>query len=92
MMSYRAKMTEDLKQLILEYSDWKYEKEQLKNKKDRIERKRFLNEFRKKIKEYDGTEEIIIPLHTVTHVINEKKVKGENTPIWLQNIDYTIKE
>lgn len=91
-MSYGAKMTEDLKQLILEYSDWKYEKEQLKNKKDRVERKKFLTEFREKIKGYNGTEEIIIPLYTVTHIINEKKAKGDNTPIWRQNIDYTIKE
>lgn len=93
LMSHGAKLTEDLKQKILKYSDWRYEKDQLKKKKDRLERKKFLAEFREKIISYNGTEEVFIPLYTVTRVINEKKAKGEDfTKIWRKNIDYSISD
>ena len=41
LMLSKVKITEELRQTILKYSDWEYEKDQLKNKKDREERKRF---------------------------------------------------
>ncbi|MFX1409584.1 MAG: hypothetical protein ACFFA6_04480 [Promethearchaeota archaeon] len=92
LMLHKAKLTEELRQIILNYSDWKYEEKQLKKKEYRAERKYFLADFRKKIKEYDGTRRVKVPLYTVTRVINEKKAKGDSSPIWRQNIDYTIKE
>ena len=91
LMLYKSKMTEELKQVILEYSDWEHEKDQLKNEKDRKERKKFLDDFREKIKNYDGSKVIKLPLYTVTRVIDEKREKGDKTPIWRKNIDYSIK-
>jgi hypothetical protein len=91
LMLFKCRITEKLKQIILKYSDWEYEKDQLKNKKDREERKKFLDDFREKIKKYDGTKVVKVPFYTVTRVIDEMKAKGENTPIWRQNIDYSIR-
>lgn len=92
LMQNKSKMTEELRQAILKYSDWEYEKDQLKNEKDREERKKFLDDFREKIKNYDGTKIVKIPLYTVTRVINEKRERGDTTPIWRQNIDYSIRD
>jgi len=91
LMLYKSKITEELRQTILKYSDWEYEKDQLKNKKDRKERKKFLDDFRDKIKKYDGTKVVKVPFYSVTRVINEKREKGDATPILRQNIDYSIK-
>ena len=91
LLLYKSKITEELSQTILKYSDWKYEKDQLKNEKDRKERKKFLEDFREKIKKYDGTKVVKVPFYSITRVINEKREKGDTTPIWRQNIDYSIK-
>jgi len=91
LMLFKGRITEELRHTILKYSDWEYEKDQLKNKKDREERKRFLKDFREKIKNYDGTKVVKVPFYTVTRVIDEKKAKGDATPIWRQNIDYSIR-
>lgn len=90
LMRYRIKITEELKQVILKYSDWEYEKDQLKNEIDREERKKFLKDFNEKIKNYDGTKVVKVPFYSVTRVINEKRETGDVTPIWRQNIDYSI--
>lgn len=90
LMFYKSKMTKELKQVILGYSDWEHEKDQLQNARDRKERKKFLDDFREKIKNYDGSKVIKLPLYTVTRVINEKREKGDTTPIWRKNIDYSI--
>jgi hypothetical protein len=92
LMLHKNKITEELKQTILNYSDWEYEKDQLKSEKDREERKKFLDDFREKIKKYDGTKVVKVPFYTVTRVIDEKKVRGDNSPIWRQNIDYSIRD
>ncbi|MBY9016072.1 MAG: hypothetical protein KGD68_10305 [Candidatus Lokiarchaeota archaeon] len=91
LMLHGSKITEGLSQTILKYSDWEYEKDQLKNEKDRDERKRFLDDFREKIKNYNGTKVVKVPFYSVTRVLNEKREKGDTTPIWRQNIDYSIK-
>ncbi len=91
LMRYKSKMTEELRQTILKYSDWEYEKDQLKSEKDGKEREKFLDDFREKIKDYDGTKVIKVPFYSITRVINEKREKGDKTPIWRQNIDYSIK-
>jgi len=92
LMISKGKITEELRQTILKYSDWEYEKNQLKNKKDREERKKFLDDFREKIKKYDGTKVVKVPFYTVTRVIDEKRARGDNSPIWRQNIDYSIRD
>ena len=92
-MKHGAKLSDGLKKKILKYSSWEYEKDQLTDKKDRMERKRFLIDFRSKIKNYDGTKKVKVPLYTVTRVINERKTKGEDiSNIWRKNIDYSINE
>ena len=92
-MANGGKMTEDLKEKILKYSDWKYEQDQLINEQDIIERKNHLMEFRDKIKNYDGTRQVKTPIYTVTRVINEKKAEGEDiTHIMKKNIDYSIND
>ncbi len=91
LMRYRIRITEKLRETILKYSDWEYEKNQLKNERDRDERKNFLDDFREKIKNYDGTKVVKVPFYSVTRVIKEKREKGDTTPIWRQNIDYSIK-
>ena len=90
-MLHKIKITEELRHIILKYSDWEYEKNQLKKKKDRKERKEFLDDFRDKIKKYDGTKVVKLPFYTVTRVIDENKAKGDKSPIWRQNIDYSIR-
>ena len=92
LMLHKSKITEELRQTILKCSDWEYEKDQLKKEKVRSERKRFLEDFREKIKKYDGTKVVKVPLYIVTHIINEMKDSGDNSSIWRQNIDYSIKK
>jgi len=84
LMLHKSKITEELRQTILKYSDWEYEKDQLKSEEDRKERKKFLDDFREKIKNYDGTKVVKVPFYTVTRVIDEKKARGDNSPIWRQ--------
>ena len=91
LMRNKIKIAKDLRHTILKYSDWDYEKDQLKNEKDREERKNFLDDFRKKIKDYDGSKVVKVPYYTVSRVINEKREKGDITPVCRQNIDYSIK-
>ena len=92
LMLFASRMTEELKRTILKYSDWEYEKHQFKNSKDRKERKKFLDDFRNKIKNYDGTKVVRVPFYTVNRVIDEKREKEDTTPIWRKNIDYSIRE
>ena len=85
---------ENLKEKILEYSDWKYEKDQIRNEKHRIERKKNLEEFRETLIKYNGNGEEKIPsfFDTVTSVINRRFDESDSSPIKLKNIDYTIKK
>ena len=91
LMLYGCKMTEELKQGILRYSDWEYEKHMVKNPKDKEERKKFLDDFNNKVRMYDGSMKIVIPIISKTHIINEKRVKGDKIPDLLPNIEYSIK-
>ncbi|NGX49266.1 MAG: hypothetical protein K940chlam5_00863 [Candidatus Anoxychlamydiales bacterium] len=92
-ISHAGALPENLKQVILKYSDWSYEEFQLKSKKDRKERKYFLNDFREKLQNYDGSEKVFVPFFTVSDIINAVEARGEDrTNIWRQNIDYSICE
>ena len=91
LMLYKSKIIEELRKTILKYSVWDCEKDQLKDERDRDERKRFLDDFREKIRNYDRTKVVKVPFYSITRVINEKREKGDTSPIWRQNIDYSIK-
>ena len=60
-MFWGANMSEELKKYALEYSKWKYERHQLKNKKDRIERRKMLLDFRAKLLAYKDGQKINFP-------------------------------
>ena len=90
LMLHKVEMTEKNRREIFKYSDWEFEKHQFKNSKDIEERKEFLEDFRSKIEVYDGLMKVRLPLYTVAHVISEKEAKGDTSPIWRQNIDYSI--
>lgn len=51
-MEYNVRLTDEIKRLILKNSRWKDERHKLKDKKDKIKRKRHLFEFREKILNY----------------------------------------
>lgn len=91
LMSHGGKMTNELKKVILKYSDWKYEKRQLKNWRDKIERKRHLRDFRNKIKSYNGLSQVRVPIYTLTRVINERKAKRNGSLLYRKNIDFFLK-
>ena len=92
LMSKGAEIDEDLKEKILEYSDWKYEKDQITDEKHRKQRKINLDKFRENVKRYDGTEKIPLQFDTITSVINRKFDESDGSPIKLKNIDYIINE
>ena len=92
LMNSRIKIDEDLKIKILKYSDWNYEKAQIRNEKHRIERKKHLEEFRETLIKYNGDGEEKIPsfFDTVTSVINRRFDESDSSPLKLKNIDYSI--
>ena len=92
LMSKGAKIDEDLKNKVLEYSDWKHEKDQIVNERLRIQRKKNLDEFRENIIKYDGTNRIPLQVDNITSVINRKFDESDGSPIKLKNIDYSIKK
>lgn len=92
LMAHGGKMTTYIKKIILRYSDWEYERDQLESEQDIIERSRHLKEYQYNIKNYDGIEPVKTPLFTVTRIINEKRAKGEDPVcIMKKDIDYSIK-
>ncbi len=68
LMSDGSKMTDDLKLLILENSRWIDDRRQLTEKKDRIERRKYLFDFREKILKYKSGKIIKIPYESATCV------------------------
>ena len=92
-MSHGGLLSEELRHTILKYSDWSYEKFQFKSKTDRTERKKFLDDFREKVQNYDGSEKIFLPFYTVSRVIKEMEARGDDkSNLWLESIDYSIDE
>ncbi len=82
LLTYGAKMTDDLKLLILENSRWIDDRRQLKEKKDRIERRKYLFDFREKVLKYKTGKIIDIPYESTTRVAErvykkEKRVINE---------------
>lgn len=84
LMEDGGKMTNELKEDILKYSDWAYEKHQFKNLEEEELRKKHLIEFREKIKRY-------IP--GVPTLVSEKSpsdVYADHGPFDLTPIKYDI--
>ena len=84
LMEDGGKMTNGLKEDILKYSDWAYEKHQFKNVEEEEVRKKYLIEFREKIKKY-------IP--GVPTLVTEKSpsdVYADHGPFDLTPIKYDI--
>ncbi len=59
-MKFGGKMTREVKEKILEYSDWRFEENQFKTKEEKKLRKKYLFEFRDKIANYRSGEPILI--------------------------------
>jgi len=79
LMRFGAIIIEDLKQEILKYSDWEWEKVQLEKRKDRRERKKYLKEFRIKLKNYTAEKPVEVTTIPIEYPLEERK-----------NIDYKI--
>ena len=59
-MKFGGKMTKEVKEQILKYSDWEYKEHQFKTVAERKQREKYLIEFRKKIKWYvDGVHTLV---------------------------------
>jgi hypothetical protein len=60
LMFFGGEFTEEIKEQILKYSEWKYEKLQFKTEEEKELRKKYLSEFREKIVNYiEGTPTLI---------------------------------
>ncbi len=85
LMKFGGRITKEVREEILKYSEWKYEEQQLKTVEEKELRKRYLIEFRKKIKGYvDG----------VPTLVSEKTlsdVYANHGPFDLSPINYYIK-
>jgi len=92
LMEHGGKMTSNLKKLILKYSKWGDERKQLKFKKDRVERRKYLFDFREKVMNYESGKKIKVNNHTVTDIVNKREAENDNSPIWRRSIDYSIKD
>jgi len=86
-----AKMPEEIRELILLYSEWEDEEDQLKDEKDRLERKYFLLDFREKVKYYKEGVPINIPRKTQREMFeNQTRDKDGFISIDRQPIDYCV--
>lgn len=90
-MYYGAKMSEDIRELILLHSEWEDEQDQLEDEQDQAERKYYLLDFREKIKNYKEGVSINIPRKT-KHEIFEKHTRDKNGLIIIDRkpIDYRV--
>lgn len=84
LMEKGGKMTKQLKEKILYFSDWKFEKDQFKNSEEQSLRKKYLNEFRQKVINYkDG----------IKSKISQESLEDiykKNSPLELTSISYKI--
>ena len=78
LMKFGGRMTQDVRRLILKNSKWEHEKDQLINEQDKIEREKYLCDFREKVKNYKEGIKAKIPWGSFSS--NERK-----------SIDYLLK-
>ena len=86
-MEYGAKMTEDVRERILEFSRWEDEEGQLVHKKDREEREMYLLDFREKIRGYKGGVKVEVPHEIMNDVMDRY---NDNFFFERDSIDYRI--
>lgn len=84
LMEYGGRMTKEVKEKILEYSQWKYEIHQFKSESEKELRKKYLSEYRDKVHNYkDG-------IYTVVSKETLEDVYQKHGPFDLTPIDYSI--
>ena len=84
-------MTEDVKKVILKNSRWNDDRRQLKIKKDKTERKKYLLDFREKILTYKSGKKVKIPIESVTDVADRiLKQEWEKNKKLIHNIESYI--
>lgn len=71
LMKFRGRMTQDIRILILKNSEWKDERNQLVSEQDKSERRKYLADFREKVKNYKEGIKTEIPWGSFS--INERK-------------------
>lgn len=91
-MEHGARMTEKLREFILSNSRWEDEAFQFKNEKDKRERKRYLFEFREKVKNYREGVITKITIIRQTDLMDEKIKSRDDTLIDRPSIDYSIRK
>lgn len=89
---HRAKMTEELRELILSNSKWEDEKYQLVNENDNTERKKYLFEFQEIIKDY--REGVITEVTVIKKIdlMDENLKTLDGSLIDRPSIDYSIRK
>jgi len=99
LMRHGAKMTDNVKELILKHSHWEDEKEQLLESKDRNERMFYLSDFSGKIKNYFEGVKTTVPFESPDDIVQKLRKQGvikTNYPFIAAPerapIDYVIKE
>jgi len=85
LMEDGGKMTDELKEIILRYSDWEYERHQFKILEEEELRKNYLFEFRKKIMEYIPG----VPTSVTERTLSD--VYADHGPFDLTPINYDIR-
>jgi hypothetical protein len=90
LMQFGAKMPSELKKPVLEYSCWEYEEHQFIAEKDKQERKKYLLDFRERIKNYRDGIATNIPVVYLSDLIEQKFRDGDFTLLERQKIDYSL--
>ncbi|KKN56234.1 hypothetical protein LCGC14_0574410 [marine sediment metagenome] len=88
LMKYGARMTEDVRKRILEFSSWEDEEEQLIYKREWEERKLYLFDFREKVKKYKEGVKTTVPIESINDVMDRYK---DNFFFERDSINYGIK-
>ncbi len=90
LMDYGAPMTESLKTLVLKNSEWDDEKKQLSIQENIEERKKYLFDFREKVKNYVEGQQVEVPAVPLAQVFEDKLKQGGNFFIDREPIDFKI--
>jgi len=99
LMDHGAKMSSALRELILIYSSWENERDQLFDERDKAERYHYLSEFREKIRNYKEGIKTTVSWETnnqIVHKLQEEGVINSDYPFIMaperRAIDYNIKD
>ena len=90
LMQYGARMTEEMRGLILSNSKWENESYQLQIFEDNLERKKYLLDFREKVFSYKPPNKVKVPLERFTDVFNTRKRSARIAFVDKRPIDFKI--